>query len=147
DAVLEGRVDVGIFFGPAANPELATYEYRSDHLCLVVPRGHTMARRTHVRFSDTLEYEFIALGRSSSIVHLLMIESAGRLKTRIRVRSGDALCRMGGAGLGAGVCPREAARNYRRDGDIKVIALDEPWARRQFLLGVRSSDEELAGPA
>ncbi|GAA5231623.1 LysR family transcriptional regulator [Verticiella sediminum] len=149
DAVLEGRVDIGIFFGPADNPELTTYEYRSDHLCLVVPRGHALARRTHVRFADTLEYEFIVLGRSSSIVHLLMIESAGRLRTRIHVQSSDALCRMVGAGLGVGVCPREAARNYRRAGDIKVIELDEPWARRQLLLGVRASasEEGLAGPA
>ncbi|MGK6309769.1 LysR substrate-binding domain-containing protein [Variovorax sp. DT-64] len=146
-AVIEGRVDIGIFFGPVENPELATYDYRRDRLCLVVPRSHALARHAHVRFADALEYDFIALGRRSSIVQMLMTESAAQLKTRIHVQSSDALCRMVGAGLGIGVCPREAARNYRRATDIKVVELDEPWAQRQLLLGVRSSEEGLAGAA
>lgn len=146
-AVVEGRVDIGIFFGPVRNAELATYDYHRDSLCLVVPRDHALARRKRVRFADTLECDYIALGRTSSIVQRLMAESGGRLRTRIHVQSSDAMCRMVGAGLGVGVCPHEAARSYRRADDIQPVELDEPWAQRQLLLGVRSGEEGLSGAA
>lgn len=146
-AVTEGRVDLGIFFGPAGRPELATYEYHRDSLCLVVPRGHALARRARVRFAETLAYEFIGLARGSSIVQRLMAESGGLLKTRIHVQSTDAMCRMVGAGLGIGICPREGARSYRRAADIKTVELDEPWAQRQLVIGVRSGEDGLSGAA
>lgn len=146
-SVVEGRVDIGIFFGPDHPSELVTFDYHRDRLCLVVPRGHALARHARVRFDQTLSYDFIALGRSSSIVQRLMSESGGTLKTRIHVQSSDALCRMVGAGLGIGVCPRESARGYGRARDIQSVELDEPWARRQLLLGVRSGEEGLPGAA
>jgi DNA-binding transcriptional LysR family regulator len=52
-----------------------------------------------------------------------------------------------GAGLGIGVCPRESARSYGRARDIQSVELNESWARRQLLLGVRSGEDGLPGAA
>lgn len=146
-AVMDGRVDLGIFFGPSEAPDLAVFDYHRDSLCLVVPRGHALARRTRVRFAEALEYDFIALARGSSIVQRMVAESGGRLKTRIHVQASDAMCRMVAAGLGVGVCPRETARNHSRKADIRALELDEPWAQRQLVIGVRSGEQGLSAAA
>ncbi|WP_159590544.1 LysR substrate-binding domain-containing protein [Hydrogenophaga sp. BPS33] len=146
-ALVEGRVDIGILFGPLDNPALTAYEYHRDSLCLVVPRGHALARFPKVRFADALVYDFIAPARRSSVMQMLLAHSGGALKTRIHVRSNDAICRMVGAGMGVGICPTESARGYRRPHEIRFLELDEPWAQRQLVIAVRAPEQGLSGAA
>lgn len=146
-AVLEGRVDIGIVFTPAEHPALVSHEYHRDSLCVVVPRQHALARHERVRFADLLAYDFIAPARRSSVMHMLVAHSGGKMKTRIHVRSNHAICRMVGAGLGIAICPLESVRSYKQSQDIRGLELDEPWAQRQLVLAVRSGEEGLAGAA
>ena len=147
DAVLDGRVDMGIFIGPSGNDAIAAYPYHTDRLCLVVPKGHPLAARPSVRFADTLDEDFIGLSPSSSIAQHLMAASGGKLKVRINVRGCDALCRMVAEGLGIGVSPYLIVRHYVSATPVELVALEDDWAQRQLLIGIRSGDDGLSGAA
>ena len=60
------------------------------------------------------------------------------MRTTIHVTSYDALCFMVETGLGIGIMPRAVAEPYRRTLGIAVLSLEEPWARRQLKICVRS---------
>ena len=147
DAVLEGRVDMGIFIGPNDNEGITAYPYRTDRLCLVVPRGHPLGRRASVAFGEAVEHDFIGLSPSSSIAQHLMAASGGRLKVRINVRGCDAMCRMVAEGLGIGVSPQLIVKEYVSSAAIELVALEDEWAERQFVIGVRCDEEGLSGAA
>ena len=78
------------------------------------------------RTETALQAETEALGRS--------------LKVRIRVRSFDAMCRMVAAGMGVGVLPCEAIQPHLRSMNLQQIALDDDWAHRQLLIGMRDAN-------
>jgi DNA-binding transcriptional LysR family regulator len=146
EAVLDGRADVGIFLEPVSGQELATFPYHRDELCVVLPSGHALAGRPRVRFAETLQYEHIGTQTQSSLSQKLMAEGGADYRVRIRVGSVDAACRMVQAGLGICVAPRLIVENYRDCFSIDVVALDAPWAVRQMLVGVRST-QGLSGSA
>lgn len=56
---------------------------------------------------------------------------------RIQVRSFDAICRMIHHGMGVGVLPEQTI--YRELGDLqlKSIPLNDAWAQRELVIGVR----------
>jgi DNA-binding transcriptional LysR family regulator len=138
EAVMDGRADLGIFLESEAGDELVTFPYRQDSLCVVVPKGHELAARPSVRLADLLTYDFIGTRPQSSLARKLMAESAGQLRVRLRVQTSDAACRMAQAGLGIFVAPRLIVQPYPRIFDVELVELDEPWAQRQMLVGVRS---------
>ena len=62
------------------------------------------------------------------------------LKNRVQVRSFDAICQMVAAGMGVALLPDAAVEPLLRDLKLRRIALDEPWATRSLLIGVRDLD-------
>lgn len=141
DAVLENRADIGIFADRTPARGLTTLPYREDELVLIVPRGHALARRERLSFAESLDYDYVGLPASTSLATRLRDESErlGRaIRMRIEVRSFDAMCRMVVATQGVGVLPRLAAEPHARSMQIKLIALEDAWARRELLLGVRN---------
>lgn len=142
-AVAESAADIGILseshYGEQPTP-LALLPYRSDELVLVVPKGHALARRRRQRLADALEYELVCMHPGSAIHQLLQrgaAEAGHPLRLRMQVTGYDALCLMVAAGLGVGVMPRTSALLYAQL-PIRVLTLDEPWARRRLALCVRS---------
>ncbi len=143
-AVAEGAADLGICNAGAADApgagELQTRPYRRDSLVLIVPRGHALARRAALPFSDSLDFDHVGLHSNSSI-HLAMRRAAagvGRtIKLRIHVTGLDAMCRMIHNGLGIGVMPRRAFELMHGVGDLECIALTDDWAERQIQLVAR----------
>ncbi len=139
-AVLEGRADLGIFAERTPSLGLQLRPYRLDHLVLVVPGDHALARRRRVVFAEAVEYDFVSLSQGTSLARRLAEESgqAGKaLRVRIQVRSFDAMCQMVAAGLGIAVLPDAAVQPLVRALGLRKIRLDEPWAQRQLLLGAR----------
>lgn len=146
-AVLEGRCDLGIFVdGAVGQLGLATFPYRGDELCVVLPHRHPLARRRSARFEELLEHDFVAQERSSSISQLLVAKGVSRLRFRVQVRSFHSVCRMVEANLGLAILPRNVAALHARSMELTVIGLREAWASRQHLIGVRAVDA-LAHPA
>lgn len=140
-AVAENRADVGIFADRTPAAGLVTYLYREDELVLIAPRKHPLARRKTVRFRDTLAYEYVSLPDATSLASRMLEESSRLdrpLKLRIQVRSFDAICRMVATGMGVGILPRIAAAPHAQSMGLKLVTLQDGWARRSLLLGVRS---------
>ena len=141
-AVLDGRADVGIFADRTPAHGLQVMNYRADRLVLVAPRGHALARRRSVRFEEAIEHDFVGLSKGTSLARRLQAEAEAlgrRLKTRIQVRSFDAMCQMVVAGMGVAVLPREAIQPQVQSLHLRQVALDDAWARRHLLIGLRDA--------
>lgn len=149
DAVSRGAADLGVYPENTPAEELASVVCDSDDLVLVVGRRHPLARFRKLRFEQALDDDFIALSRSTAVRRLIgaAAEGHGRvLRVPIQVHSFDAMCRMVAAGLGVGVLPSAVAAPHAASMNLRLIALDEPWARRRLLLAARDF-EQLAAPA
>ena len=68
------------------------------------------------------------------------------MRYRIQVSTVDAACRMVAANLALAVVPREGAGAFQKSLGLKIIPLSNPWARRRFVICVRS-DTSLSVPA
>lgn len=141
--VLEGRADVGIVAGEVDTSGLRAIHFSTDHLVLVVPRGHRLARRKRVAFADTLDDDAVGMHGGSTLQAFLatVTEELGRtLKLRIQVYSFDAMCRMIAAGVGIGVVPESAARRNIAQMDLVQVELTDAWRVRKRYILVRDSD-------
>jgi DNA-binding transcriptional LysR family regulator len=142
-AVAEGRADVGIFVGPSTDARLTVRHYRSGTLAAIVPAEHILARRDAVPFDALLDFDIVGLHVGAS-AHELMLKSAlerGRtLNARLQVRGFDAIAQLVEAGLGVAVLPADSAARFSKVFGIKVLALQESWAQRDYLLATRVSD-------
>ncbi|MEJ8813456.1 LysR substrate-binding domain-containing protein [Variovorax ureilyticus] len=141
-AVMDGRADIGIFADRTPAPGLQVMNYRSDRLGLVVPRGHALARRRSVRFEEAIEHDFVCLSKGTSLAKRLQAETEAlgrRLKIRIQVRSFDAMCQMVAAGMGVAVLPRESILPHVKSMDLRQIELEDEWASRHLLIGLRDA--------
>ncbi|UVA77218.1 LysR substrate-binding domain-containing protein [Pandoraea commovens] len=139
-AVLDGRADIGIFADRTPALGLQCLDYREDHLCLVVPKGHALSRRREVYFNEVLDYDFVSLSEGTSLANRLQMETEAlgrRLKLHIQVRSFDAMCQMVAAGMGIAVLPSDAVRALARSLNLRQISLKDAWAERRLLIGLR----------
>jgi DNA-binding transcriptional LysR family regulator len=98
--VLDGSADLGIVAGQIDTLGLRAIHFSTDHLVLVVPRGHRLARRKRIDFAQTLDEDAVGMQEGSTIQTFLaqVTEKLGKpLKLRIQLSSFDAMCRMIGA--------------------------------------------------
>lgn len=142
-AVVDGRADFGIFADRTPTLGLHVMNYRQDRLVLVVPRGHALAKRRSVHFAEAIDNDIVSLSKTTSLAKRLQSEAEAlgrRLKLRIHVRSFDAMCQMVAAGMGVAVLPRDAVQPLLKAMDLRQIALDDAWAQRQLLIGLRDAN-------
>lgn len=142
-AVAEGRADVGIFVPPVLDERLAVWRYRGGALAAIVPRDHALAHRGRVRFEALLDYDMVGLHVGAAVQELMReqaLERGRTLNARLQVRGFDAIAQLVEAGLGVAVLPAAVAERFGQIFRIAVLALDEPWARREYLLAVRRQE-------
>jgi DNA-binding transcriptional LysR family regulator len=136
-AVREGTADVGIC-GPSDGIQgLQDRPYRQEHLVLVVPRGHALARLRRVAYTRTLEFPQVGLRDSSTVEQSLTQEATSThrvLNRQIEVDSLSAMCRMVEAGLGIGVMPQGAFRAIADATPLRAVPLTDAWAQRELRL-------------
>lgn len=138
--VSDGVVDIGIFSEIVDHTGIETFPYLEDRLCVITSLDHPMAKQTKVAFTDILDFPHVALEDGSSLFAQFSTraaEAGGALDIAVRVRSFDGVRRMVGSGLGLGILPYGVAAPYAKSDGLQVISLDENWATRRFLLGVR----------
>lgn len=146
--VREGMVSLGVCWDAADLGTLKSRPYRSDHLCMVVPQRHALASRKAVRFSETLAFEHVSLPVNSAVQVMLQREAArlgAQLRHRVVVTNFEAALRVVRAGLAVSLVPREVAEVQAAAYGVKLVPLDEPWARRRFIACYR--DEASLTPA
>jgi DNA-binding transcriptional LysR family regulator len=142
-AVAESVADIGIFTLGTHAQDLEVFPYGSDELVLITPKSHPLAKRKSVKFGETLDFDYVGLhaGGSMNLQLANVASHFGKvLKLRMQVTSFDAQCLMVEAGLGIGVLPRNSAKTFLKALDINVVTLDEPWAKRDLAICVRSYD-------
>lgn len=142
-AVTDNRADIGVFGGNIPAPDLEILPYRIDSLVALLPVGHILATRRSLTFRDLVDHDFVGLEKNSSIESLCVKAAAeiGRhLRLRIRVSGFDAVFRLVAARMGIGVVPLEIARQRNNDEGLVTVPVNEPWARRALVLGIRRNE-------
>jgi len=141
--VAENAADVGIFTSGVPTHQLELFPYRTDRLVVITATDHPLARRRTIRLAETLDHDYVGL-QTGSLINMYVTEAATRsrrtAKLRIQVASYDALCLMVSEGLGLGILPEGVARPFLKALGLRAIRLDESWAERELLLGVRRLD-------
>lgn len=138
--VREGAADMGVLWDAADLSGLQVTPYRSDHLCVVLPAGHPLARHEALSFAQTLDYPAVGVAPGGTLEAMLRRESAllGRaLNNRIQVSGLDAASRIVAAGLGLVVLPREVAEPAAKFAGLVMVPLAESWALRRFAICTR----------
>lgn len=142
--VRDGLASVGVCWDAVALGALEARPYRSDHLCVVVPQGHSLSQRKRLRFEETLDFEHVGLPVNSALELLLQraaLEVNRPLVNRIVVSNFEAALRVVSAGLAIGLAPREVAERQAASYGLRTIALAEPWAERRFVVCFRDANE------
>ncbi len=138
-AVAEGRADVGVFSPPLLDNRLQTWVFAHGRLAALVPLKHPLAQREEVTFDDLLAYDLIGLHAGASAQELMREQAAARgrtLNARWQVRGFDAIAQLVEAGLGVAVLPEQPAERFTRVFGVRCLRLEEPWAEREYVLGV-----------
>jgi DNA-binding transcriptional LysR family regulator len=138
--LLDGEGDLGIVMEGNRTEGLAAFPYRSDRLCIVVPRAHPLLALADLRFEDVLDHDIIALESNSSMMRLVTEQAVAlekALHLRVQVRSFEAVCRMVQAGLGVGLLPFQAANAIVEGMSLVAQPLREPWANRRMLVCIK----------
>jgi len=138
--VASNNADIGVCARMTHGHDLVEFPYHIDDLVLVTPFDHPLANRVAIEFRECLDYPHVGLHTSSAInLELLRAASMANrtLRLRIQVTSYDALCMMVQAGLGVGVVPRGAVRQYVGGLNVRVLSICDDWARRRLSIYVQ----------
>jgi DNA-binding transcriptional LysR family regulator len=146
-AVAEGRADVGIFVPPVLDNRLSCRTYRHGALAAMVPAGHELSTCHAVRFEQLLDHDIVGLHHGAAVQELMRAEAEGQgkplkahLQARLQVRGFDAIAQLVEAGLGVAVMPAAVAHRFAQLFRVQVLALDEAWAERDYLMAVRTQE-------
>ncbi len=141
--IREGVAAIGICWDAADTGLLHTRTYSHDHLCVAVPQNHPLAAREALRFEDTLDHEHVVMPIHSAVEVMLQREAGlrgKRLQHRVIVTNFEAALRVVRAGLAIAIVPREVTTLHAQAWGLKVLPLQEAWARRRFVLCHRGED-------
>ena len=138
--IQDGMASVGVCWDAAELGGLQSRPYRSDHLTIVVHPSHPLADRRSIKFEETLDSAHVSLPMASAVQALLQRAAALQGKTinyRVVVSNFEAALRVVRANLAISVVPREVAEPYCSSFGLRVLELDEVWARRRFVICFR----------
>lgn len=139
--VREGTADLGLAWETVHVPAgLQRVPYRADHLGVVMPPTHPLARRRKLRFVDTLDHATIGVSPGGLLDRQVRRQAAllGRdIVQRMQVSSLDAGVRIVAAGLGVAILPFEASSAQVAASGLVMLPLAEPWAERRFVIVAR----------
>jgi DNA-binding transcriptional LysR family regulator len=136
-AVRNGTADIGIISDAVDVSDLQTRPFRPDPLALIMPLDHPLKDEPSLRFSQTLDYEFIGLSVNSALAIYLeeqALHIGKRLRIRVRAEGFDAVMRMVSHGAGLSIVPQAAVERWQGVRDFNSVPLNDSWANRKLLL-------------
>lgn len=141
--IKEGGASLGVLWDATNLQGLQHAPYRSDRLSVVVDASHPLAKRKRCLFADTLDYEHVGVQASSAVSTMLARAAAlaGRtLNYRTQVSNFEASLRVVRARLGISIIPEEIAASSAELMGLKVIPLQDTWAKRRFTICFRERE-------
>ena len=138
------RVDIGLIVCGVETFPLETFPLDGDRLVLAVPSSHPLAQRDHIKFAEIVDQDFVTLRHGTAVRRILSDQARvlqRSLKVRVQVNSFEVMALMASKGLGIGILPEGAVRPLMSAYDLKIIQIDEPWARREYAVCIRSLPE------
>lgn len=141
--IREGSASLGVLWDATKLEGLQQLPYRTDHLAVVVDASHPLAKRMCCLFHETLAYEHVGVQASSAVSVMLARAAAlvGRtVNYRTQVSNFEASMRVVRARLGITVIPQEIASSFAEVMGLKVIPLQDAWAKRRFAICYRDRE-------
>jgi DNA-binding transcriptional LysR family regulator len=134
-ALLAAEADVGVIMKGPSTEGLEVRDYKTDHLSVLIPKDHPLAKKKHLRFSDVLDYDIVGLEANANLMKLFSLQASNLEKTmrlRAEVRSFEAILPMVQAGIGVGFVPYEVGKPMTLNKLLVCIPIEEEWAIRQM---------------
>jgi DNA-binding transcriptional LysR family regulator len=132
-AVADRVADIGLLAGEVDIQQLEAIPYAQDELIFVTAMEHPLGALREISFLETLEAEFVGLGRKSSNF-IFLSQIAGklgrRLNVRVNVQSFPIVLQLVEENVGVSIVPRSIAVPALMAGRIVGVPLAEPWALR-----------------
>ncbi|WP_244928785.1 LysR substrate-binding domain-containing protein [Nocardioides sp. W7] len=134
EALLDGRLDIGLLRPPVGDADLTTRILREEPLIAVLPESHPLAGGTHVDVADLRNETLVGYpSRHRSVIHDAVVEAcrgAGFTPRATEVAETSTLVSFVAAGLGVALVPRSVQHlritgaTYRPlTGSIPTVAL------------------------
>jgi len=143
-SVKENLSDIGVFSEHVENTErLKIIDYKHDILVLVVPECHPLVSKLSVKIEDFIEYEMVGLEKGSSLQAMIdkqVQKKNVKIKKKVETVSFEGVRRMVEAGLGIAVLPTGAIKPYLKSSKLKIIKIDEKWAKRSIKIAIKNDD-------
>lgn len=136
-ALRRRTAQVALMSGAVRAQGLAVRRLAADPLVAVLPRRLALASRLSVRLDELLASPWVGLPPGRAITDHLQWQAAQRgwiLPMRVQVPDIAQVLQLIECGAGVSVLPRMAVARSGSLADVRTIALDEPWARRELLL-------------
>ncbi|KND19079.1 LysR family transcriptional regulator [Pannonibacter phragmitetus] len=142
-AVSAGLAEIGVLSEAHATGDLQLHPFALDRLVVVAARHDELAGSKPVAFADILHRQFIGLMGSALQDHVdaQAVSLGTRLKTRVRMRSFEGICRMAAAGAGLGIVPETAVRRLSGSIHVASMRLLDAWATRKLSVCIHNREE------
>ena len=128
---------VALMSGAVRAPGMVRRRLAADPLVAVVPRRHPLASRLSVRLHELLASPWVGLPPGRAITDHLQWQAARHghaLPLRVQVPEIAQVLQLVECGAGLSVLPRAAVAGCGFQANVRIIELDEQWARRELLL-------------
>ena len=143
-SVKESLSDIGIFSEHVENTErLRIVDYKNDTLVLVVPEYHPLVSKLTVKIKDFIKFEMVGLEKGSSLQAMIdkQVQKQNlKIKKKLETVSFEGIRGMVEAGLGISVLPTGAINPYLKSSKLKIIKIDEEWAKRSIKIAIKNDD-------
>ncbi len=137
-SVAKGAADLGIVAGSVDAVKIDVVPLYADELVVVCHSDAAIANEISVKLSDILDdYRFVGLNQFNSIQSFLdrKAQNIGkRVNLRIQVGNYENVRQMASVGVGIAIVPRAIALSHAKSSGLRMIPLEDPWARRQISL-------------
>ena len=139
--LLQGDADVGFFSSWTPASGIEVWPWQHDQLSVLVWKGHPLAERATLRLADCIGEKMIGPHRESAVSHILDREArklGKTLNTGLRVSSFISMAELVAQRLGIAILPVNEIGQGANHESVRCIPLDEPWAKRELYVGVKS---------
>lgn len=139
-ALRQGVAELAVIGDNVPREGLETLTCNIDHLVLVVPERHQLAKYKFVPIARALEHDLVTLPRNASLTRQVITaaEAIGiATDLRVQVRSFDSMCRMVAGGFGLAILPWAAAILYAKALHLCIVKLHGIEIKRRLLLAMR----------